>query len=109
MSESTRESDHSPIATVGIVGAGFMGGQLALHVAAAGYPVTVVDPLPEALTRMRRGHEDELDRRVTAGSLSIAVRTGGRPDTADRAKGKHGVYVQPGLAGDRARNAAPGR
>jgi 3-hydroxybutyryl-CoA dehydrogenase len=74
MIRTARVSDTSPIATVGVVGAGFMGAQLALHLAAHGYPVAVVDQAPDALTRMRRGHEEELDRRLAAGTLSADER-----------------------------------
>ena len=59
-----------PFREVGIVGAGFMGAQLALHCAAHGYPVRVTDRSPEALEQMRRAHEDELRRRVAAGQLT---------------------------------------
>lgn len=74
MIRTSRVSNTSPIATVGIVGAGFMGAQLALHIAAHGYPVAVVDQAPDALTRLRRGHEEELDRRLAAGTLSADER-----------------------------------
>jgi 3-hydroxyacyl-CoA dehydrogenase len=47
-------SDLALIGTVGVVGAGFMGAQLALHIAAHGHPVTVVDQSTDALGRMRR-------------------------------------------------------
>jgi 3-hydroxybutyryl-CoA dehydrogenase len=66
--------DTASIATIVVVGAGFMGSQLALHVAVHGYPVAVVDQAPDALTRMRRGHEEELDRRLAAGTLSADER-----------------------------------
>ena len=64
--------DAGPFREIGIVGAGFMGAQLALHCAAHGYPVRVADRSPAALARMRRAHEDELGRRVAAGRLSPA-------------------------------------
>jgi 3-hydroxybutyryl-CoA dehydrogenase len=64
------------IALVAIVGAGFMGGQLALHFAAHNCPVIVVDQSPAALARMRQSHETELGRRVTAGSLAETDRDG---------------------------------
>jgi 3-hydroxybutyryl-CoA dehydrogenase len=64
----------SPIAMVGVVGAGFMGAQIALQVAAHGCPVIVVDQVPEALARMREGHERELDRRLAVGTISADER-----------------------------------
>jgi 3-hydroxybutyryl-CoA dehydrogenase len=67
--------DLAPIGTVGVVGAGFMGAQLALHFAAHGHPVAVVDQSMDALRGMRRGHEDELDRRLAAKELAADERT----------------------------------
>jgi len=58
------------IANVGIIGAGFMGAQLALHFAACGYQVSVVDQSEESLTTMQRGHGEELNRRRSADQLS---------------------------------------
>jgi 3-hydroxybutyryl-CoA dehydrogenase len=75
MNRTARAPDKAPIATVGVVGAGFMGTQIALHIAAHGYPVTVVAQSTDALARMRRGHEEELDRRVAAEALSENERT----------------------------------
>ena len=74
MIHSIRASESAPVATVGVVGAGFMGAQLALHIAVHGYPVAVVDQSADALTRMRRGHEEELDRRCASGELSAEER-----------------------------------
>lgn len=74
MIPSIRASEAAPIATVAIVGAGFMGAQLALHIAVRGYPVAVVDQSADALTRMRRAHEEELDRRSAAEVLSAEER-----------------------------------
>ncbi len=74
MIDSTRASEITLIATVAIVGAGFMGAQIALHIAAHGYPVAVVDQSPDALTRMHRAHVEELDRRYAAGTLSAEER-----------------------------------
>jgi 3-hydroxybutyryl-CoA dehydrogenase len=71
---SVQASEFGPIVTVAIVGAGFMGAQLALHIAVHGYPVAVVDQVADALTRMRRAHEEELDRRYAAGALSAEER-----------------------------------
>jgi 3-hydroxybutyryl-CoA dehydrogenase len=75
MNRTVRALDLAPIATVGVVGAGFMGAQLALHIAVHGYPVAVVDESTDALGRMRRGHEEELDGRLAAGALSANERT----------------------------------
>jgi 3-hydroxybutyryl-CoA dehydrogenase len=75
MNRTVRAPDLAPIATVGVVGAGFMGAQLALHIAVHGYPVAVVDESTDALGRMRRGHEEELDGRLAAGALSANERT----------------------------------
>ena len=47
-----------------------MGAQLALHIAVHGHPVSVVDQSADALMRMRRGHEEELNRRLVAGAVS---------------------------------------
>lgn len=52
-----------------------MGAQIALHIAVHGYPVTVVDESTHALSRMRLAHEEELDRRCSAGALSAEERT----------------------------------
>jgi 3-hydroxybutyryl-CoA dehydrogenase len=75
MNRTARAPDLARIATVGVVGAGFMGAQLALHIATRGYPVAVVDQSMDALGRMRRGHEEELDRRLAAEALSATERT----------------------------------
>ncbi|MEA2527708.1 MAG: 3-hydroxybutyryl-CoA dehydrogenase [Thermomicrobiales bacterium] len=74
MTRPAQASEFAPIATVAVVGAGFMGAQLALHIAVHGYAVAVVDRSSDALTRMRRGHEEELDRRLAAGALSGSER-----------------------------------
>jgi 3-hydroxybutyryl-CoA dehydrogenase len=75
MNPTAGAPDLALIATVGVVGAGFMGAQLALHIAAHGYPVAVVDQSMDALQRMRRGHEEELDRRPATEALSANERT----------------------------------
>jgi 3-hydroxybutyryl-CoA dehydrogenase len=75
MNRTARAPDLARIATVGVVGAGFMGAQLALHIATRGYPVAVVDQSMDALRRMRRGHEEELDRHLGAEALSATERT----------------------------------
>jgi 3-hydroxybutyryl-CoA dehydrogenase len=62
------------IGRVGIVGAGFMGAQIALHLASHGCPTVVVDQSPDALNRMRQSHDAELDRRIAAGTLPAAER-----------------------------------
>lgn len=76
MPPSTQPPEIASITSAGIVGAGYMGGQLALHIAAHGYPVVVVDESTEALDRMRDTHRQELDRRVMLGQLSGAERAG---------------------------------
>jgi len=76
MNRTARAPDLARIATVGVVGAGFMGAQLALHIATRGYlVVVVVDQSMDALGRMRRRHEEELDRRLAAEALSATERT----------------------------------
>ncbi len=75
MTRPDQASEFTPITTVAVVGAGFMGAQLALHIAIHGFTVAVVDQSADALTRMRRGHEEELDRRLAAGELSGTERT----------------------------------
>jgi 3-hydroxybutyryl-CoA dehydrogenase len=75
MNRTARAPDLARIATVGVVGAGFMGAQLALRIATRGYPVAVVDQSMDALGRMRRGHEEELDRHLAAEALSATERT----------------------------------
>ena len=47
MTRTNSSPDIASIATVGVVGAGFMGAQLALHFAIYGYPVAVVDQVGE--------------------------------------------------------------
>lgn len=74
MPPSTQPPEIASITSAGIVGAGYMGGQLALHIAAHGYPVVVVDESTEALDRMRDTHRQEFDRRVMLGQLSGAER-----------------------------------
>lgn len=74
MIRTAQAPDTAPIASIGVVGAGFMGAQLALHIAAHGFPVAVVDQAADALTRMRLAHEEELDRRFAAGTLSADER-----------------------------------
>ncbi|HEY5047775.1 MAG TPA: 3-hydroxyacyl-CoA dehydrogenase NAD-binding domain-containing protein [Rhizomicrobium sp.] len=76
-----------PVARVGIVGAGTMGGGIAMNFANAGIPVTIVEAAKEALDRglavirrnyettARRGRltEDDVEKRVglIAGSLAL--------------------------------------
>jgi 3-hydroxybutyryl-CoA dehydrogenase len=74
MNPTPRAPDLAPIVKVGVVGAGFMGAQIALHIAAFGYPVAVMEQSKDALARMRRGHEEELDRRLAAEALSANER-----------------------------------
>lgn len=53
-----------------IVGAGFMGAQIALQCAVHGYDVRLVDASTEALQRAIQGHAEELDRRVERGQIT---------------------------------------
>ncbi len=55
--------------TLCIVGAGFMGAQIALHCAAHGLTVWLADVSNDALDRAQAMHTQELNRRATAGTL----------------------------------------
>jgi len=57
------------VARVGIVGAGTMGGGIAMCFANAGIPVTLVDAKPEALERGRATMRKNYERSVARGSL----------------------------------------
>jgi 3-hydroxyacyl-CoA dehydrogenase len=89
MNGTARAPDLAPIATVGVVGAGFMGAQLALHIAAHGYPVAVADQSMDALVRMRRGHKEELDHRLaTEGFCTRTYCSGQTKDGQNRGQVK---------------------
>jgi 3-hydroxyacyl-CoA dehydrogenase len=61
-----------PIAQVGIVGAGTMGGGIAMVFANAGIPVTLVDAKPEALEAGLARIKSNYERSVSRGSLQRA-------------------------------------
>lgn len=58
------------MSSICIVGAGFMGAQIALQCAVHGYDVRLVDASTEALQRAIQGHAEELDRRVERGQIT---------------------------------------
>jgi 3-hydroxybutyryl-CoA dehydrogenase len=62
----------SGIASVGVVGSGFMGAGIAESVAVAGLPVTVRDINDEILDRARRGLEASVGRAVKRGKMDQA-------------------------------------
>ena len=53
-----------PLTTVCIVGAGYMGAQIALQCATHGYAIWLVDALAEALQQAAESHSLELERRL---------------------------------------------
>ena len=59
-----------PIARIGIIGAGTMGGGIAMAFANAGLPVTMVDAKQEALDRARATIRKNYERSVSRGSLT---------------------------------------
>ena len=72
------------IKTIGVVGAGTMGGGIAQAFAQAGFAVRLVDVAEPLLDRARRGIEKSLDTFVNKGKVSAAERDGalGRLSTA---------------------------
>jgi 3-hydroxybutyryl-CoA dehydrogenase len=60
------------IESVTIVGAGFMGWQIALQAARHGMPVTMTDLSADALARAHAQQRAQLDAWVTAGELTVA-------------------------------------
>lgn len=62
----TEEISLRPVKTVGIIGAGTMGGGIAMNFATAGIPVTIVETREDALTRglgvVRRNYQRSADR-----------------------------------------------
>ena len=59
-----------PIGRIGIIGAGTMGGGIAMAFANAGLPVTMVDAKQEALDRARATIRKNYERSVSRGSLA---------------------------------------
>ena len=76
MNPTPGASDLAPIGTVGVIGAGVMGTQLALHIAAHGHRVAVVDRSSHTLGRMRREHEEDS---TAASPQERSPRMSGRP------------------------------
>ncbi len=64
----------TPLKVVSIVGAGFMGTQIALQCALHDYTVWMIDPHPEALQRAAQGQAQELNRRVERQQLPAEAR-----------------------------------
>jgi DivIVA domain-containing protein len=87
MNRTARAPDLARIATVGVVGAGFMGAQLALHIATRGYPVAVVDQSMDALGRMRGYDTAEVDA-FRQEIRDTFLGTSQRPVRADDVRGK---------------------
>ncbi len=65
-------TNSSGIASVGVVGSGFMGAGIAESVAVAGLPVTVRDINDEVLDRARKGLETSIGRAVKRGKMDEA-------------------------------------
>lgn len=59
-----------PFGNIAVVGAGFMGTQISLQCAFHGYPVWIIDKLPQALEQAAQNHVRELDRRIQAGKAT---------------------------------------
>ncbi len=68
-----------PVASVGIIGAGTMGGGIAMNFANAGIPVTIVEMKPEALDRGLKVIRGNYERTASRGGITAAdveTRTG---------------------------------
>jgi 3-hydroxybutyryl-CoA dehydrogenase len=63
-----------PFETIAIVGAGFMGAQIGLHLAVHGYRVTLIDTSDDALVRAAASQAEELERRRAEGRITAAER-----------------------------------
>jgi 3-hydroxyacyl-CoA dehydrogenase len=80
-----------PIRRIGVVGAGTMGGGIAMAFAAAGLPVVLLEATPEALDRGLKTLRQTLERAVKAGRVPAVEaqarldRIGGTLDIADLA------------------------
>jgi 3-hydroxybutyryl-CoA dehydrogenase len=57
-------------ATIGVIGAGVMGGGIAQVAASAGHPVLLFDAVPEAVTRARAAIEKDLQAGVARGKVA---------------------------------------
>jgi len=62
--------------TIGIVGAGTMGAQIALHCAAHGYPVTLFSRSAETLLRATQAHVRELEQRLARQEITVDEKEG---------------------------------
>jgi len=86
-----RDLEQVPVSRVGVIGAGTMGGGIAMNMANAGIPVTVVEVKPEALDRglgvVRRNYENTA-RKGRISAEDVETRCGlitGSLDLADLA------------------------
>ena len=60
-----------PFETIGIVGAGTMGAQIALHCAVHGYPVQLFSRSTETLQRAAQSHAQELEHRLARQHITV--------------------------------------
>jgi 3-hydroxybutyryl-CoA dehydrogenase len=60
-----------PFETIGIVGAGTMGAQIALHCAVHGYPVQLFSRSAETLQRAAQSHIEELGHRLARQDITV--------------------------------------
>jgi 3-hydroxybutyryl-CoA dehydrogenase len=60
--------------TVCIAGAGFMGAQIGLQCAVHGYDVRLVDASQESLQRAVQSQQEELDRRIEEGLITVQIK-----------------------------------
>src|SRR5919197_1745831 len=60
-----------PFETIGIVGAGTMGAQIALHCAVHSYPVQLFSRSTETLQRAAQSHAQELEQRLARQHITV--------------------------------------
>jgi 3-hydroxybutyryl-CoA dehydrogenase len=60
-----------PFERIGIVGAGTMGAQIALHCAVYGYPVRLYSRAEETLQRAAQSHAQELEQRLARSQITV--------------------------------------
>src|SRR5262249_17106248 len=63
--------DTRPFERIGIVGAGTMGAQIALHCAVYGYPVQLFSSSETTLQRAAQSHAQELDQRLARHQITV--------------------------------------